>query len=77
MNGRQAARAAAVRIEELEYFNKRAAADITKYNECIADMIHHRSPCKYCEDYAECMEAGNDVTIGCDEWMLAHPVETP
>ena len=70
MNGRQAARAAAKRIEELEHvigLNKR---DIIIYNECILAMIDHRSPCDFCHDYSECKEAGKDLTIGCSDWMI-------
>jgi len=34
-------------------------------------MIHHGSPCDYCEDLKDCREAGKDVSIGCDDWLLA------
>lgn len=71
MNARQAARAAAKRIEELEYSGARAAADIKRYNQCIDHMIQHGSPCDFCEDLQECKEAGRDVQIGCDQWMLS------
>ena len=77
MNGRQAARAAAKRIEEMSVtlaFNK---ADIRDYNLCIAHMINHGSPCDWCEDLAECREAGKDTTIGCDDWMLRHQPVVP
>jgi len=72
MNGRQAARAAAARIAELEYANGRYSADVREYNQCILHMISHGSPCDYCQDRDECREAGKDMTIGCDEWMLAY-----
>lgn len=71
MNARQAAKAAAKRIEELEYFNQRASADIKRYNEVIGAMINHASPCQFCEDLEECRAAGKDTAIGCDDWMLS------
>lgn len=71
MNGRQAAKAAAVRIEELERRERLAASDIRQYNKCILHMINHGSPCDYCEDKSECEAEGKDITIGCDDWLLA------
>lgn len=69
MNARQAARAAAERIKELERvlgLNKR---DIIDYNKCIEHMIGGGSPCDYCEDIVECqLEAKGGK--GCSEWML-------
>lgn len=70
MNARQAAKAAAKRIEELEDSNRRYAHDIRLFYEAISHMIHHGSPCDYCEDRHECADAGKDVQIGCDEWFL-------
>jgi len=70
MNGRQAARAAAKRIEELETYKKFAMWDIQKYNECVLHMINKGSPCDYCDDLENCKEKGFDVTLGCDEWIL-------
>ena len=49
MNGRQAARAAAKRIEELEYVNAGQTADIKDYNACIQDIIYGGDVCKWCE----------------------------
>lgn len=71
MNARQAAKAAAKRIEELEDFNRRASADIKEYNSCILDMIEGGSPCKYCEDYSECQLEEKDRK-GCKEWWLRY-----
>ena len=69
MNGRQAARLAAKRIEELEYYNARCKADITAYNAVIEALIRGESPCRWCEDIEECqLEAKNGR--GCAEWML-------
>jgi hypothetical protein len=70
MNGRQAAKAAAKKIEELEWYRDLCIRDIKLYNECISGMIQHRSPCEWCNDLDECREAGKDVTLGCDEWMI-------
>ena len=70
MNSRQAAKAAAARIEECERIMALNKADIIDYNNCIMHMIRHGSPCDYCNDLEECWENGNDVTMGCDEWML-------
>lgn len=70
MNGKQAARLAAKRIEELEHYIKLNVRDIKLYVQCINHMINHGSPCDYCEDNEECKAEGKDMTIGCDDWML-------
>lgn len=70
MNAKQALRAASRHITELEYANSRYKADVIGYNNCILHMIRHGSPCDYCQDLAECKEAGKDVSIGCDDWLL-------
>lgn len=71
MNAKQALRAASKRIEELEYYNARASADIRDYNRCIDSMIAGGSPCDWCEDLNECqLEAKGK---GCPEWMLRNP----
>ena len=71
MNGRQAARAAAAKIEELENYNRRCAADIKAYNRCIEGMISGESPCEWCEENrtGECthQERGKK---GCQDWWL-------
>lgn len=72
MNSRQAAKAAARKIEEMTVTMAFNRADIRDYNKCILHMIKHGSPCDYCEDLVECQEAGKDVQIGCDDWMLRH-----
>jgi len=71
MNARQAARAAAKRIEELEHFVKLNTQDIKDYNKIIVNMIAGESPCPYCEDWEECnldAKAGK----GCQQWWLRY-----
>lgn len=73
MNGRQAARAAAKKIEEMNVtlgFNR---LDIVDYNKCILHMIGGGSPCDFCEDIEECQleEKGKK---GCGEWMLRRQI---
>lgn len=70
VNARQAAKAAAKHIEELEDMNKRYAHDIRLFYQTISHMIQHGSPCDYCEDREECRTAGKDLEIGCEEWFL-------
>ena len=69
MNARQAAKAAAARITELERIIALNKADIADYNKCILDMIAGESACVFCEDWEECnldAKAGK----GCDMWLL-------
>lgn len=73
MNAKQALRAAAKRIEELEHYNRLASADIKTYNEVIDGMIAGRSPCDWCEDQQECQLQAHADGKGCDMWMLAFP----
>lgn len=68
MNARQAAKAAAKRIEENERVLKLNKADIVAYNNCILSMIAGGSPCDYCEDIEECQLDAKGK--GCSEWML-------
>ena len=71
MNGRQAAKAAAKRIEELEFVVAGQVQDIKDYNACIADMIAGESPCLWCEEYPECnLEA--KMGRGCSNWWLRY-----
>ena len=69
MNARQAAKAAAKRIEELERVAALNKADIVDYNKCVEHMIQGGSPCDYCEDLQECQLEAKGKT-GCTEWML-------
>lgn len=70
MNAKQAARAAARHIEELEHQVRLNVRDIKLYVQCIQHMIQHGSPCDYCEDRDECQADGKNVDTGCDDWML-------
>ena len=70
MNAKQAARAAAKHIEDLEITLSRAMSDIKRYNQCIDSMIEGGSPCDWCEDRREChLEAQGK---GCGLWMLSY-----
>ena len=70
MNAKQAARAAAQHIEELEHQIMLNIRDIRLYVQCIHGMINHGSPCEYCEDRDECEINGKNIDAGCDDWML-------
>ena len=72
MNGRQAARAAAKRIEELEYVNAMQSRDIADYNKCILSMISGDSPCVWCEERPECQLEAKSAGKGCQEWWLRY-----
>lgn len=69
MNGRQAAKAASKRIEELEKTIAQYKADVQDYNHVIEDMISGKSPCTWCEDAGECVLDANG-NVGCSEWLL-------
>ena len=71
MNAKQAAKAAAKKIEELEDYNRRCVRDIRAYNAVILTMIDGGSPCDLCEDHDEC---NRDVKggKGCMEWWLTN-----
>lgn len=73
MNARQAAKAAAKRIEDLENVLHRAEKDIKAYNQCIDYMISGGSPCDWCEDCQECHL--EDHGKGCKLWMLRYEEE--
>jgi hypothetical protein len=70
MNARQAAKAAAKRIEELEHSNKLYYLDVKAYNQVIDALIAGGSACGWCEDEEECTKEGKRTIRGCDEWML-------
>lgn len=68
MNGKQAARLAAKKIEELEYMNMMQALDIQEYNKVILDIINGTGPCQWCEEEPECQRECKGK--GCQEWWL-------
>ena len=70
MNSRQAAKAAAKRIEEQEHTLALNKADIRDYNAVILDLISGKSPCDWCEDQEECQLQAKEDGKGCSEWML-------
>ena len=71
MNGRQAAKAAAKRIEELEDFNRRCSNDIKAYNACIDSVIAgEKCYCDWCEEAEECSQPEKKLKTGCENWWL-------
>lgn len=72
MNGKQAARAAAKRIKELEYVNAMQSKDIADYNACILSMISGDSACLWCEERPECQLKVKEAGRGCSEWWLRY-----
>lgn len=70
MNARQAAKAAAKKIEEMQHYNDKCKADIMAYNAVIQAMIEGKSPCPWCEEHEECQLTAKDVK-GCDQWWLS------
>lgn len=72
MNGRQAAKAAAKRISELEYVVKMQSKDIRSLYAVILDMIAGKSPCSWCEENRldECQHEDSHGNAGCHEWWL-------
>jgi hypothetical protein len=71
MNGRQAAKLAAKKIEELEHYNARSKADITAYNRVVLGLIEgDLNPCDWCEENADCERQIKGK--GCSEWWLAY-----
>ena len=69
MNAKQSLRAAAKRIEELEYANKLYALDVVAYNAVIEGTTEGKSICEWCEDQDEC-EKTEKGGKGCKEWLL-------
>ena len=74
MNGRQAAKAAAKRIAELEYMVNMQCQDIKDYNACITGFIKGESVCKWCEEAPECQREVKEKE-GCTEWWLRYRKE--
>lgn len=75
MNGRQAARAAAEKLQDAEKAIRRMEQDILYYNQCIDTLIKGYSPCPYCEEYPECQLSAKDDGVGCSEWWLAFDLQ--
>ena len=71
MNGRQAARAAAQRIKEMEYIVAMQSKDIKGLYATVLDMIAGKSPCERCEENRldECEHASLG-SAGCSGWWL-------
>lgn len=71
MNARQAAKAAAKRIEELEALVAGQTQDIKDLYAAIHDHISGESLCLWCEEYPVChLKAKN--TASCTEWWLRY-----
>lgn len=71
MNGKQAAKLAAKKIEELENYNARCKADIVAYNNIVLGMISGEiNICDYCEENADCKRPLKGR--GCSEWWLTY-----
>lgn len=69
MNARQALKAAARHIEDLEYYNSRCKADIKAYNVIIDGLIAgNLNPCDWCDEQPDC--APSNQGKGCREWVL-------
>lgn len=75
MNGRQAAKLAAKRIEELEYFNRSAGATIKRLYQAIDMIIAGENICEVCEDFNECQLEAKKQGKGCHEW--SHKYSAP
>lgn len=76
MNGRQAARKAAILIEELERLNKLYAGDVKDYYDCIEGTVDGKSICDWCDDQEEC-QLQDKGSKGCKEWVLRTRKEEP
>jgi hypothetical protein len=71
MNARQAAKAAAKRIEKLEALVAGQTQDIKDLYAAILDHISGESLCRWCEEYPVChLKAKN--TASCPEWWLRY-----
>lgn len=79
MNGRQAAKMAAARIEELEYFNRSAAATIRTLYQAVDALLTGGDVCIMCEDYDECQLEAKNEGKGCRDWShkYCNPDELP
>ena len=78
MNGKQAEKAAAKRIEEMEHTIAQYKQDVKDYNAVIEDMISGKSPCSWCEENRldECTNPARG-NLGCDGWWLRYRINEP
>jgi len=74
LNGRQAAKLAAKKIEEQEYMLGRYKQDVIDYNACIQGVIAGMSVCGWCEEHEECKLDAKDGS-GCAQWWLRYRKE--
>ena len=79
MNAKQAAKAAAARIEELEHFNRSARATIVSLYKALDAIFSGGNVCELCEDYEECQLEAKKQGKGCTEWShkTPNPSELP
>ena len=71
MNAKQALKAAAKHIEEMEHYNAKCKADIVAYNRIVLGLIDGSvNPCDWCEENAECERPVKGK--GCSEWWLTY-----
>ena len=78
MNARQAAKAAAKRIEELEYANMMYTIDVKAYNAVIEGTTEGKTICEWCEWFRDEEHTCNPERRGkqgCKDWGLMFNVQ--
>ena len=73
MNSRQAAKAAAKRIKELEWFNRKSAATVKGLYQALDAVFSGEGICQRCEDYDECEKEAKEEGKWCEDWTLKDP----